>query len=609
MSILDVEKIINGTPIKRLNNGYNKMKENYTNENAQEYYDIYSKEPLSFLLENSGMIFSEPYYGTAYYESVMKSDSCCFNALERENEKVLTFLEECGDQMPSKQKEMYDNLASSIQSLMEHTKNTQIYASYIKENVDDNFEDELSSLLFSYESADELQTLMESIENPVVYFTYAPYVVEKMDTTTFNRLTKSFCEKASVPSSIYDEEQWKTFVETVICCNKLKQDNAYMEKVREIPNRSTRAIFEYFMNTSLADKLIELVEERSDADVHYSSRVSAINNIFMDMYEATIDAEENNRHKEQLDRCKGIAYESTLDIIVTEYQKADDTVDLAKGYSLLTTEMSLDDAFGTINSLYQSTNVYVQEADDDVSDDDIDAMDKEVNDEDDDGEDEKKSQDVKSKDSKKSLQTSTDNEESNNENDDVKDREIGGSVDGKKPQAPKPKNLANAIQFKAMDKEAKRNKKKAIREQRGQEIKNAVKSVMAIPMNVINSVKGQIKQLDAADDMRRKSYMTEPGFRKKAFRNLKVAIMYGTAAQIKLSLVPVTAVCRHFSKNKDRRMRNELIRELNTEIKVCEEKINDANAREDRQEKYRLIRIKDQLDAEMIRVKTNSKYI
>ena len=60
---------------------------------------------------------------------------------------------------------------------------------------------------------------------------------------------------------------------------------------------------------------------------------------------------------------------------------------------------------------------------------------------------------------------------------------------------------------------------------------------------------------------------------------------------------------------KDRRIRNETIRELNTEIKICEEKINDANANNDTQEKYRLIRIKDQLDAEMVRVKTNSKYV
>jgi len=84
---------------------------------------------------------------------------------------------------------------------------------------------------------------------------------------------------------------------------------------------------------------------------------------------------------------------------------------------------------------------------------------------------------------------------------------------------------------------------------------------------------------------------------------------YGTAANIKLALIPTVAICRHWSKKKNLRIRNELVRELQTEIKICEEKINDANMREDKDEKYRLMRIRDRLDAEMIRVKTNSKYV
>ena len=103
--------------------------------------------------------------------------------------------------------------------------------------------------------------------------------------------------------------------------------------------------------------------------------------------------------------------------------------------------------------------------------------------------------------------------------------------------------------------------------------------------------------------------MTEPGFRKKAFRNLKLAIMYGGAAHVKLSLVPVLAMCRYFSKQKDVRIRNELVRELETELSVCEEKINDANAKGDEREKYRLMRIRDRLKTEITRVKLNSRYV
>ena len=64
-----------------------------------------------------------------------------------------------------------------------------------------------------------------------------------------------------------------------------------------------------------------------------------------------------------------------------------------------------------------------------------------------------------------------------------------------------------------------------------------------------------------------------------------------------------------FSKTKDERMRNELVRELQTEIKVCEEKIEDAKSKGDNKAKYQLMRTKEKLDAEMARVTTNSKVI
>ena len=114
---------------------------------------------------------------------------------------------------------------------------------------------------------------------------------------------------------------------------------------------------------------------------------------------------------------------------------------------------------------------------------------------------------------------------------------------------------------------------------------------------------------DQMDDERRKNFMRKPGFRKSAFKKLKLAIMYGTAAQCKLALVIPLAICRHFSKDKDRRMRNELIMEIDTQIKVTDAKISDAEAKGDRKELYHLIRIKDQLTRERSRVLTNSKYI
>jgi hypothetical protein len=567
VAFLDTEKIINGTPQKRLINGYNRMKENYTAESAQEYGTIYKNEPLSFLVENSRMIFSEPYEGKSYYENAMNENTCCFTAIESELSKVEEYLESGSKAMSDSQKVMYEGLENTLRTLSDNTKNTRMYASYIKEEKSNSFEKDLSDALFKNE---DITSIVESVNDPIILLTYLPYVSNKIDSQLFSEKVDTLLNECSVPEE-YNEDKWTNFVEAVICANKLACDKSYQAAVHSIQNRSLRGVFEYFMNESLGTKLHELVEEKVSDDIHFSSRVSSINNIFMDMMEATIDAEENEQIKTRNDTYTAIAYEATLDAIVREYQSTEDTSSNVSGYSLIKESMTLDDAFNYVNNLYQEKSYLIKEDsdEDENNDNELDELENEVND----------------------------------------DRTDGGITSGKKPQAPKPKNLANNIQFKAMDAEVRQQKKQATRKQKGQETLNAAKAVAQLPLNVVNSIKEVQTTIDKADDERRKKFMTEPGFRKKLFRNMKLAILYGTAAQMKLAFVPVVMVCRHFSKVKDRRIRNELQRELETEIRVCEEKINDANANGDQKEKYRLIRIKDQLDAEVIRVKTNSKYV
>ena len=132
---------------------------------------------------------------------------------------------------------------------------------------------------------------------------------------------------------------------------------------------------------------------------------------------------------------------------------------------------------------------------------------------------------------------------------------------------------------------------------------------MALHMNTVKEIKKVADDLDKADIEKRKAFMTDPGFRKKSFHNLATAIKYGVAAQINLALIPVMMIIGHFRKDENIKIRNELIREIETELKVCEEKINDASSEGDKQEKYRLIRIREKLTAELVRVKTNSTYV
>lgn len=576
MSLVDVNKIINGTPIKRILNAYNTMKENYNEQTAQEFKDVYVKESFSSILESSRLIFSEPYFGLDYYKEVLESVSdYAFSHLYEESDKIHGYLEDNEEKMSQSQKELYSEAVSFVDDLLVHRKNAMLYADYIKEHVDESFEDSLIPLMESYhkdpteENADAIVTCFENVNEPLVYFTYSPYACKVLEESGKAPNVAVISSKFCVEKVDEDAEEWAKYAESVICLNKLKEDTSYMEALQYIPSKNDKIVFEYFMEADFSTILEDMrttVENEVDTS---PDPISAVNRLFTSVTESV--NEEDQERKEFLDMLEGIAYEATLNILLAEYQESNDTTQIVSGYSLVKEGTTLEDAFEMINSRYQEkVGKYTESSDkddEDVSDEDIDAVD-----------------------------------------DDEKEKKEEVSS-GKKPKAPEAKNLANRIQFKAMDKEAKQMKDKSIRQQKGQEIKNAAKAVVQIPKNVIDSIQDQVHKIDKADDERRKNFMTTPGFRKKAFQNLKLAILYGTAAQVKLALVPVVAIGRHFSKEKDRRIRNETVREIQTEIKVCDEKISDANSNGDQKEKYRLMRIKDQLDAELVRVKTNSKYV
>lgn len=182
--------------------------------------------------------------------------------------------------------------------------------------------------------------------------------------------------------------------------------------------------------------------------------------------------------------------------------------------------------------------------------------------------------------------------------------------DDEKSLAHKPKqDFATKVQNKALDYAAKDNEKLAESREARQKLKNAANAVSQKPRRQVSGLKEFVNNFNKWDENRRKKFMLKPGFRHKIFKHMRNAIMLGVAAQTKLALIPMMGLIAHISKQKDDRIRTELTRELENEIKICEEKINDANSDGDKDSKYELMRIKDKLEAEKIRVKLNSKYI
>lgn len=568
---IDIERIINGTPDKRIVNAYNTLKNDYTEENAGRYKEVYSNESISSILDNAEIIFSEPYFGTKFFIDLVNSSSAIwFTRYEDIYSKISNFYDTYATKMNEVQKENLAKLQDAMHSKLIESGNVINYAYYIRDNIGDIESDLLDAVSNEKPSVVE-DIIMDNIDNIIVLFTYLPYVANVFHPETLDKIAEHLLVACDINSD-FDNEMWSTYIECVIMANKLSKDKNWLETFHtNINNRSLRQLLREFINTDLNEVISNMNIKRVKSVPHHVSIESAIDDQLLNMEFGDMNFEENSVTKKGFEDYTRIAFEKTSEHIGIEYSYTNNTESTIEGYSLFREACSLDDAYTYISAFVEAeeTNFEVDNKD--------------------------------NRDYLASTAKSSKTKESNS----------GSSRDyvATNSKAPKAKNVANSIQYKAMDAEAKQMALFGKVARTGQDVVNAGKAVMALPMNVVKEIKKVSDDLDKADDNRRKAFMTDPGFRKKSFHNLKMAIMYGTAVQINLALLPILLIIRHFSKDKDIRIRNELIREIETEIKVCEEKITDASSAGDNKEKYRLIRIKEKLLAELARVKSNSKYV
>lgn len=568
---IDIERIINGTPDKRIVNAYNTLKNDYTEENAGRYKEVYSNEPISSILDNAEIIFSEPYFGTKFFIDLVNSSSAIwFTRYEDIYSKISNFYDTYATKMNGVQKEKLAILQDTMHRRLIESGNVINYAYYIRDNIGDIESDLLDAVCEEKPSVVE-DIIMDNIDNIIVLFTYLPYVANVFHPETLDKIAEHLLETCDINND-FDNDMWSTYIECVIMANKLSKDKGWLEAVHNnINNRSLRQLFREFINTDLNEVISNMNIKRVKSVPHHVSIESAIDDQLLNMEFGDMNFEENSITKKGFEDYTRIAFEKTSEHIGIEYSYTNNTESTIEGYSLFREACSLDDAYTYISAFVEAEETNFE---------------------------------VDNKDNRDYLASTAKSPK-------TKESNSGSSRDyvATNSKAPKAKNVANSIQYKAMDAEAKQMALFGKVARTGQDVVNAGKAVMALPMNVVKEIKKVSDDLDKADDNRRKAFMTDPGFRKKSFHNLKMAIMYGTAVQINLALLPILLIIRHFSKDKDIRIRNELIREIETEIKVCEEKITDASSAGDNKEKYRLIRIKEKLLAELARVKSNSKYV
>lgn len=595
MALINYNAILTGNPTKHLMIAYESLKNNCTDDELQKYKALYESQPLSFLLENSRYIFAEPHAGYNFYlEHVLNNPKAfMFTNYETEYDKVSSYLESYKDKMSDEQRMMYESLLNTI----DEKKNKSTNIAWLLEHTfekDSNAKEVYWSIVNSvYSESVDVPNQLNNLNNHNLFFILAPFVAREYGNSSYSAFINDnvYCGESVIgENNEVDMGAWKNFIEKVVVLSKLQQDEVYCEALNSLPY----SIRDYFIECgkeSISDQLeslsvIHVFESDEDFktfnteafNCFYSTPEFAVNRIFDDFESAEYHREENEAFKLERREMKNIVKDILTEYVTSEYFNASDDKALITGYNYFPENTTIESAFLTL----------VQEMDGKVS-----------------GVVAQHSTTMREDEKTKSKNSQSEDNDDDDEYDSREQKLRDQIHSAKKPE----RGLTDKIQNKAMDIEAKQMKVHANIKHNIENLSNAGKAITNIPKNVIDSIKKVGDDWEKADVEKRKAYMIEPGYRKKSLKALKLGLMYGTAAYANIALVPVLAIVRHFSNDKDRRIRNELANELDTEIKICEEKISDAAAAGDQKEKYQLMRIKASLEKEALRVKTNSKYI
>lgn len=579
MALVDVNTILSSNPTKRLRIAFNNLKQNYTVENAEAYKKMYEGAPLSFIIENSRYIFSEPMFGYSFYkEHVIENPyALMFENYEDEILKISAYITECGNKAPFKQKEMYNLLCSEVEEKYNDTYSTRMILRHA--NTDEYVQESYETLIdlvyglteeYNESKVDTIATIINTTKSPDLFFALTPYIVAlentgNCDYLIMNNVSK-FLTECNVTNKCIDVDDWRHFIESVVIVSKLYQDKIYTEAASKL-HKTTRIILEAVSMESITDQLNELfIEHVTDTpkensfnesafNTYYSSPSRAVMQIFDDDNYYSIMAEENTMIKEN----RSLLYETAINIIdkyVTfEYAFSDKHDDEIGGYNFFEEGTTLETAF----------NIFTESKDEKISN---------------------------------GYGIPSDAVAS-----------TAGLKQKNVAHHPNTSSLTTKIQNKAMDFDVRHNQVLSKVRKGYENVKGATKAVLNAPKDIINEIKHGVEEWDKWDDDKRREYIKKPGSRKKLFKRLRLALLYGAAGMTNLALIPVVFTIRHYSKIKDMRIRNDLARELDTEIKVCDEKIADAGVNGDSKAKYKLMRIKSQLEKEAARVKSNSKLI
>ena len=628
MPDFDKQRIIQGTPSKRIRLAHAALLESPSEENVEHLYETYSEiDDVQTLLDNSRYIFSEPKKGLPFYKSLMESGCIPFLSYYNEKEKVKEFLFTYQERMNSTTESVYKELLEFVEELYDTHKNCLVVEHTLREDPDivTHFCTEAYKTICGRGSRTDLEEAFQQL-SPFGKILHATERATDLDLEY--EIGVDLQDLYTEASAQEDMDSYSQTMDLHLLMGKISQDAPIMESCRKFENKHLNMNFAGLANQDFVDAMAESVLLTMPIPDMEHDDFPLLESVEQ-MYEDVLSDSSYCVSPEKLqdyDTClkKYIAYEHVLDYVLADETFFEGT-DLCVEYELVSRyayergydpdTVTYSDAVllmtEAVAELEETLHSFLEYNDDGTQTSVMRRHASNLRETDGNPKNEKSNRwKENSKDSQKD--SSDDASENEDEADKIADEE-NGNEEGESTSKEKPKmakqDLHTKIQAKALDADVKAKGMGAKVKKLGSDVVQTGKAVLKVPMNIVNGIKGVISGWNKMSEDKKKEEMLKPGYRKMIYANLKKALTYGIAGMINPLLMIVVFFAQKASAEKNIYIRNELAMELQTEIKICDAKISDAESSGNHKDKYRLMRIKDKLEKERVRVIVNAKHI
>lgn len=628
MPDLNKESIIYGTPKKAIRLAFETMKENPCLESAEKFFEVYRNYEIPVLLENSRYIFAEPEIGNSFYRTMMESGCVPFVEYLNERDKIKSFMMEHDHQMNDSTKEWYRSLYEFVDDLFQKHKNCAVAEASLEENRDCVYQF-LTEAYRCKQGRDNRDALLLAYRNlsPMAQVLYTAECATALDLEYELIETMSGMHANCVATESMNE--FSNGMHLIMLLNRMGKDAAIQEAVQQYENKHLKSVFKGLVQESVPDVLMESVlNHLEDKPIMDATVFETVNNILELQVEDTDGFYEEYSHIRQYDNIlrQYIVYENCLSDVMSQaiFSAPDDLISgpelvreyaISKGYDPDTVTISdattlVAEAVAELGETLTSLEnmEYMREYRADGKQTSLIRKHATTLKEEDNPKAEKNN---KPDQWKANTKEESDGDDVANEVNAEEEKKSDSEKPGKseeKPTAPK-QSFHTKVQAKALEADMKTKAVGGKLKKFATDVKQTGKTILKVPGNLVNGVKSLISGWNSWNEDRKKEEILKPGFRKGYWAKFRATAQYGLAFAIHPLFVILTFMTRHASKEKNKYLRNELALELQTEIKVVDAKIEDASRDENPKAKYQLMRIRDKLEKERVRVISNSKYV